>query len=162
MRIKAASKMQGIMKTTMKGFKGCLSTAMAALVEPVKRQLRADNVEEFFEDLENVTRSHCGAAAGFTGFIYYTETSDFWIKYRKKIMKLAEEEAEEFGDGSVMDMVKKFKVLENDWTDDEIGRALWGRFDQDLMYIYNAMAWYVLELMAYRYDEYKYEVEHNL
>lgn len=61
-----------------------------------------------------------------------------------------------------MDMVKKFKVLENDWTDDEIGRALWGRFDQDLMYIYNAMAWYVLEQMAFRYDEYKFEVEHNL
>lgn len=144
---------------TIKGFKEYCGETLGKLVFPVKNQLSAETKEEFFEILENVGRCSAGACGGFTGFIYYTETVDFWRKNRKKIMDYASQAAEELGENT-LSMVRQFNCLKGDWTEDEIGRALYGNFDEKLFIIYNAMAWFALEEVAYRFSDYKYENEY--
>ena len=142
---------------TIKNFREYCGESLAALVNPVKNQLGA-NVGEFWQELENVNRSSCGAAAGFGGFIYYSETVRFWRKYRKQITAFMNYESESLGE-NVLSMVSKFKSLE-DYTQDEIGRALYGRYDDDLTQIYNTFAWYALESVAFAYDNWSYELKH--
>lgn len=142
---------------TIKGLKKYCGETLGKLVIPVKNQLAAETKEEFFECLEDVSRSSCGAAAGFTGFTWYTETVDFWRKNRKKIMDYASEVANDLGENT-LNMVHQFNCLKG-FTEDEIGRALYGNFDIELEQIYNALAWFALEEVAYRFGEYKYENE---
>lgn len=137
----------------------CENTNVKELVNPVLNQL-GGNWEENQEELSNVCRCSCGAAGGFTGFIYYKETSAFYKKHRAKIVKSLEQYACDLGEG-VIEMVKNFNSLKDDFTIDEIGRALWGRFDDDLMYVYNTLAWYALEEVAYQYEECKHELENK-
>lgn len=141
---------------TIKAFKEYCGKELAALVNPVKNQLGA-NVGEFWQELENVNRSYCGAAAGFGGFIYYSETVKFWRKYRKQITAFMNYESDSLGE-NIMSMVLNFKSLDG-FTSDEIGRALYGKYDSDLNQIYNTFAWYALESVAFAYDNYNCEIE---
>lgn len=143
---------------TLKGLKEYCGETLGKLVIPVKNQLAADTKEEFFERLEDVCRSSCGAAAGFTGFTWYTETVDFWRRNRKKIMDYASELADGLGENT-LNMVRQFNCLKGNFTEDEIGRALYGNFDIELEQIYNALAWFVLEEIAYKFSDFKYENE---
>lgn len=52
------------------------------LINAVKNQAGC-NWSEFQEYLENVANSPRGAAGGFCGFIYYSETTEFWRKKQK-------------------------------------------------------------------------------
>ena len=67
-------------------------------------------------------------------------------------------ECEGIGYKNTLEMVQGFNGLK-DYTADEIARALYGRFDDDLTVIYNTFAWYALEETAYRWGEYLYELE---
>ena len=84
---------------------------LSAVAVPVVRQLGGVNLDTL-RTLRDVSNSPCGAAAGFSGFVYYTDTTAFWRKNRPKITALMNYEAEEFGDGSTFDMVRRFKSLE--------------------------------------------------
>lgn len=84
------------MKKNLKNFREYCGETLGALVNPVKNQMGA-TLPEFWEELENVSRSPYGAGAGFTGFIYYSETISFWKRNRKAIMAYAQELAKEFG-----------------------------------------------------------------
>ena len=44
-----------------------------------------------------------------------------------------------------------------DYEQDEIGRALYGNYNEDLTQIYNVFAWYALEEVAHRYSDWVYE-----
>ena len=123
-----------------------------SLISAVKKQLGCDSVNEFFEELDNVSKSPCGANGGFTGFIYYTETTAFWKANKKSIKNLMEQEADELGESSVISMVKNFYSVKDDFSEDEIGRALYGKFDEDLYQLYDSFAKYALEEVAYWYD----------
>ena len=123
-----------------------------SLISAVKKQLGCDSVNEFFEELDNVSKSPCGANGGFTGFIYYTETTAFWKANKKSIKNLMEQEADELGESSVISMVKNFNSVKDDFSEDEIGRALYGKFDEDLYQLYDTFAKYALEEVAYWYD----------
>jgi len=139
---------------TLKGFKEYCGETLAALVVPVKNQLGV-NMPEFWDELENISRSYCGAAAGFSGFIYYSETVKFWRAYRKKITAHMEQLAWELGE-NVLQMVCSFNGLK-DYDQGDIARALYGRYDDDLTSIYNVFAWFALEEVANRYADYDYE-----
>ena len=143
---------------TIKGLKEYCGETLAKLVVPVKNQLCCEGVDEFFQALEDVNSCSAGAAGGFTGFIYYSETSDFWRRNRKKIMDYASELADGLGENT-LNMVRQFNCLKGGFTEDEIGRALYGSFDEDLYFIYNAMSLFILEEIAYKYSDYKYENE---
>jgi hypothetical protein len=123
-----------------------------SLISAVKKQLGCDSVNEFFDELVNVVKSSCGANAGFSGFIYYTETAAFWRANRKNIKNLMEQEADELGESSVISMVKNFNSVKDDFSEDEIGRALYGKFDENLYLLYDTFAKYALEEIAYWYD----------
>jgi hypothetical protein len=123
-----------------------------SLISAVKKQLDCNSVNEFFEELDNVSKSPCGANGGFTGFIYYTETTAFWRANKKNIKNLMEQEADELGESSVISMVKNFNSVKDDFSEDEIGRALYGKFDEDLYQLYDTFAKYALEEIAYWYD----------
>ena len=118
---------------------------MKKLINAVKKQLGAD----WKEDLQNVLRCSSGAAGGFTGFIWYEDTVQFAKKYRKAIVELLEEQAQEYGYSGPIEMVKSFNCLKGfDATEKEVARSLYGRPTDDDTQILNALAWYALEEVA--------------
>lgn len=141
------------MKTTLKTFENYGGQNLYAVALAVKKQTGL-NKEDFFAELENVLQSPYGAAAGFGGFIYYSETVNFWRKNKAKILRFAEDQADELGQ-NVVDMVAGFKGIKDDFTTGEIAAALYGRFNDDYTQIYNIMAWYCLEEVAFYYDIFK-------
>ncbi|NBW22023.1 MAG: hypothetical protein EBR82_80125 [Caulobacteraceae bacterium] len=118
---------------------------MKKLINAVKRQLG----ENWKEDLENVLRCSSGAAGGFSGFIYYSETTQFAKKYRKSIVELLEEQAEDLGYSGSIEMVRSFNCLKGfDPNEREVARSLYGRPTEEDTQILNALAWYALEEVA--------------
>ena len=121
------------------------------IIKAVVRRIGTECIED--------VNSH-GIDGGFSGFIYYSETVAFWKKYKKIIMKMLENDASEFGTG-IVEMVQYFNCLVNtstkdrtpDYTADEIGRALYGRYNEELDVIYNALAWYAAETVCRMFDE---------
>lgn len=143
-------------KMTIKGFREYCGETLGALINPVKQQMGADGATEFFDELHNVSNSPYGAAAGYSGFIYYSDTVSFWRRNKKKIMNYVNEMAEDLGE-TPLDMVCSFNGFKDDYTPDDIGRALYGNFNEEFTHIYNGMAWFALEELAYRYSDYAYE-----
>ena len=131
-------------KLTLKGVKEYTSESTAAMVRPVYNQMGCDNVA-----------GH-GADCGFNGFIYYSETVAFFRAHRSAIVRMVSELADDLGEDAVA-MVKGFKCLNNCYTYDEVARAMYGRYDDDLTQIYNALSWYALEEVANAASNYKYE-----
>lgn len=128
------------------------SATLAAIARPVLRQL--GGIESLGE-LQSVNASSYGAGAGFTGFIYYSETVDFWRKNRAAITAAINDDAAGLGENP-LEMVCRFRSLEG-FSVDEVGRALYGRYSDDLTQVYNVFAWYALESVAYRFGEYCYD-----
>ena len=98
--------------------------------------------KEFKETAQDVANH--GANAGFSGFIYYTETVEFAKKFRPEIVKLAKAQSVEFGTNTA-ELVQGFNCLRGAYDLDEIGTALYGRKAEGEDEIYNALAWYALE-----------------
>jgi len=104
------------------------------------------------ESIEDVNRS--GADAGFSGFIYYADTHAFAMRYRKLIVKMLEETADQMGTDVVV-MVSGFGVFRNSPMDNEDKRELYkylggGRNEQSA--ITNVMAWFALEEVCRMFD----------
>ena len=96
-----------------------------------------------------------GADAGFSGFIYYSETHAFAMRYRKDIVRLLEEEAEMMGE-EVVEMVSNFGVFRRSEMDADDRKDLYkylggGRPEQGA--ITNVMAWFALEEVCRMFDE---------
>lgn len=107
-------------------------------------------LEDSIEDVYNY-----GISGGYCGFVYYSDTVAFWRKYKTDILAMLKEDAESLGD-TVVNIVKHFNCLGDYrgrefkayYTEDEIGRALYGRYSEDLTQIYNALAWCAAENVA--------------
>lgn len=122
------------------------------LIRAVVAQLGGwDSFKQSAPDINN----H-GISGGYGGFVYYTDTVKFYRKNKPLIVDLAEQQACELGDDAVT-MVQGFYCLVNrsnrtpDYTLNEVARALYGRYDDDLMIIYNALAWFAAEEIARSY-----------
>lgn len=135
-----------------------LNKDIAKLAKAVREQLGSEDDEEFFATCENVAGCSCGANGGFGGFIYYTETTDFYRKNRSTIKKSLQNLAEELGE-STIGMVKGFNSIKGDFSEDEVGKALYGRYDENLYIIYDTLAKYALEEVASRASDFAYECE---
>jgi hypothetical protein len=88
-----------------------------------------------------------GASAGFPGFTYYKETVAFFRKNKKAIVELAEEMAESLGE-DVLSMIKGFRCLDNSYSASEVGKIIYGRYNENLFQIANALSWFALEEVA--------------
>ena len=137
----------------------CKGSYVEELIMPVINQL-GGNWEDVQGTLHDVATCTSGAAGGFGGFVYYSDTSAFARKYRVRIVRSLERVAEEIGE-DVIGMVKNFNCIKGDYTTSEIGKALWGRYDDVLMCVYNAMAWYALEEVANKFADFEYEQKNN-
>ncbi len=88
-----------------------------------------------------------GINGGYSGFIYYNETHSFAMRYRKLIVRLLEEQADQLGE-EVVSMVSHFGVFRNNPMDNEDKKELYrylggGRCEQSQ--ITNLMAWFAAE-----------------
>ena len=91
--------------------------------------------------------NNSGANAGYSGFIYCSETHSFTIRYRKYIVMLLENTAEQM-EQSIEEMVAGFRVFSRCKMDLQDRRDLYkllggGKPSQGT--ITNVMAWFALE-----------------
>ena len=139
---------------TLKGLKDYAGESIAKLVRPVYNQLDSDNVESFFSTCKDIT-GH-GAACGFSGFIYYSDTIAFYRKYKTEIKQLVCLLADELGTDPVR-LVQGFNCIKDTFSYDEVARAMYAPFNDELTQIYNALSWFALEEVANAADNYMYE-----
>lgn len=116
------------------------------LVRAVVRQI--GGWESFTSHAEDVD-DH-GAAGGFTGFIYYSDTVPFARKNRKEIIDVAKELADDIGQG-VFKMIAMFRCLNGDYTEGEIAEAIYNGKSENDVQILNALAWFALEEVCRSY-----------
>lgn len=112
-----------------------------------------------FEDIQEMKdiASH-GYSSGVSGFIYYSETSDFWKKHKKAIITTLQDEISGYSEKGFIESLNDFNSLK-DYSTDEIGQAIFGRYNSELDVIYNQLVWACGENLAYRISEY---VENDL
>ena len=96
-----------------------------------------------------------GANAGYGGFIYYSETHAFTIRYRKYIVMLLEDTADQI-DQSIEEMVAGFRTFRKSKMDLQDRRDLYkllggGKPSQGT--ITNVMAWFALEEVCRMFEE---------
>ena len=142
-------------KLTLKNFIEFTNTD-GKLIKAVKRQY-GYGWDDFQDCLKNVSNSPCGAAGGFGGFIYYSETVAFWRRNRKIITERLNDLAFELGENTFQMVMSFGGVKDGDFSEDEIGRALYGNYNSDLDLIYNVLAWFALEEVANWYSDFEYE-----
>lgn len=99
----------------------------------------------------NDVNSH-GIGGGFPGFTYYSDTHKFAMRYRKLIVKLLEDMADQLGE-DVLSMVSGFNCLN---MDDEDKRDFYryigfGRVKEQCS-VTNAMAWFAAEEVCRMFD----------
>ena len=102
-----------------------------------------------------------GMSGGFHGFIYYADTVRFFNRHRKAIMTMAEELAEEVGEGGMIGLIQGFNCLSSyehrrripDYTVDEIAKALYTGKGEYAYVIKNAMAWFTAEEVCRMFED---------
>ena len=92
-----------------------------------------------------------GADGGFTGFAYHTDTTKFFKKNKAIILQHAEDLAKDLGE-RVTQMISNFRCLNGDFSEDEIGKVIYGNWKDDDTHVViaNALAWFALEEIAYK------------
>lgn len=105
---------------------------------------------EFKEIAQDVADHGCsGGIVG--GLIYYTDTVAFTKRNLPAIKRLLASQWNERGYNSVSDMVSKFNGLDESLESVEY-LLLTGRADPDIKeQVYNVLAWYACEHIAYEY-----------
>jgi len=115
------------------------------LIDAVVEQLGYDDLnEECLQTLGDVARH--GANSGFSGFIYYFETSSFYARNQRLIVNYLQEESREMGMANALELVQSFRCAKG-FDELEIAKAL-VTIDIDSK-IANCLAWYALESVAY-------------
>lgn len=105
------------------------------------------------DSVQDVNRH--GIDGGFSGFIYYSETHAFAMRYRSIILRLLEDSAEMLGE-DVVKMVAGFGVFRNCAMDADDKKDLYkylggGRPAQGT--ITNAMAWFAAEEVCRMFED---------
>ena len=129
------------MKKTLKNFIE-YSSIDAKLIRAVIRQ--SGGWRSFQESAPDITNH--GISGGFSGWIYYNETCQFYAKNQPLIVELIERQADEYDYKSAQDMVKGFSFI--DATLSEIGYTLYGNKRQHDTQVANALAWFAAEEVA--------------
>ena len=113
------------------------------LVTAVIEQLGLDDEDET-ETLHDIAQF--GINSGFSGFTYYTETVEFYMENQPLIVNQLREDAQGYGQWSMMEMVRNFACCDEETTEDEIGKTLFS--DDHYELVANCLAWYAAETVA--------------
>jgi hypothetical protein len=128
----------------------------ATLVRSTIKQIGGfDTFKQYASDIANN-----GAAAGWCGFTYYTDTVSFTKRNKKHILEMLKEQAASFGDDNPLSFVASFQCLKNEDIN-EIADGMYNPRSDNQTTIYNALAWYVLEEISRAYSDLQYEHENN-
>lgn len=118
----------------------------ASLIRAVVRQVGGwDSFKESAEDIA----SH-GADAGFSGFIYHTDTLKFTKRHKQELLCMANVQAQEIGESSGFTLIAGFNCLRS-YSADEVFDALVNPRSDSRTDVFNALAWYALEEVAQSY-----------
>lgn len=131
------------------------NTEFATMAKAVIEQL--GGVDEYtLDELNTITNG----SDGYTGFIWYTETCEFYRRNAETIKANMHELADDLDEG-LIEMVSGFGSVKGNYSYDEIGSALYGPFHYDMyetnMYLYDTFAKYALEEVANRFQNFVYE-----
>jgi len=88
-------------------------------------------LENLKEELKDIATYGC--QGGFTGLIYYHETSLLYNTYEKEIWEMLSEDTESIGDGNVLDFISSLNGSKN---------------VEDEMTFKNLLVWYAAERTA--------------
>ena len=123
-----------------------------AVIEQLGYSATDPEVRETLTDVSN----H-GASGGVGGFIYHSDTIEFFDNNRESIMELAKNLADDLGE-SVYEMIASFNclleqkepkaVLTPAYSLDEIVEVLHGVDNDASTQVKNAMSWFALEEVA--------------
>ena len=134
-----------------------MKTTISQLIESsnIPERLIKKTINQFggwseFKDLAPDVINH-GIGGGFHGFIYYSDTVDFFNKNKDDILKMAKDQAEDFG-MSMTEMVQGFNCMKGlDLTIDEFAETFFtGEGELDTQ-IFNCLAWYAGEEVCRAY-----------
>lgn len=127
---------------------------LTTLQQAVIKQLGYNTLDEdAASTLNDVMRSHYGAAAGFTGFIYYNDTIKFFNDNKNLIMEQLENDANDFGE-DMLTMISNFNCLKDDnLSATDIMNAIYNEEDENETIVKNALSWYALETVAYQLED---------
>lgn len=118
---------------------------------------------EDFQECANDVATH-GISGGYCGFIYYDETNAFMKKHKKLIIENVKQFADDVGE-SFTKVITNFNCLKNTGiAENDVLMCLMAPSSCDeyvLQQVYNALAWYVGEVVAYEYADFIYNIEHN-
>lgn len=118
------------------------------LIRAVVRQLGGWNE---FKDVAGDVATY-GANAGFTGFIYHTDTVKFAEKNCKAILEMGKQLAADIGSEGVYSMVASFNCLDG-YNADMVVDALYNTGDENHTEVMNALAWFALEEVCSNYTD---------
>jgi len=124
-----------------------------SLIRAVVRQIGG---WDYFQQTASDVNSY-GAAGGFSGFTYYTDTVKFFNNNRAEIIYVARDMADQLGEETI-EMIRSFNCLGKKYTGDEIGQTLYGAKRDVNTQISNALAWFALEEVCRSYVDALQEV----
>lgn len=120
----------------------------ATLVRSTIRQAGGwDSFRESAADIAN----H-GAAGGFHGFIYYTDTVPFAKRNLCDILVYAEDMAADIGESGALELIAGFNCL-RDLAALDVSQAIYKHGDDNKTPVLNALAWFALEEVARAYSD---------
>lgn len=128
------------MKKTLKNFIE-YSSIDAGLIRAVIRQ--SGGWGDFQEKAQDIANH--GIAGGFSGWIYYTETCEFYAKNQGVIIALVEHWSND-SNLSPIDFVSGFYCFDADKP--SVGKTLYGNKRQHDTQVANALAWFAAEEVA--------------
>ena len=128
------------MKKTLKNFIE-YSSIDAGLIRAVIRQ--SGGWQSFQESAPDISKH--GITGGFSGWIYYTETCEFYAKNQGVIVSLVEQWAND-SNLSPIDFVDGFHCFSADKP--SVGKTLYGNKRQHDTQVANALAWFAAEEVA--------------
>ena len=123
------------------------SNIPAPLIRAVVKQSGGwDSFQEIAKDV-----AEHGADNGFSGWIYYRETMEFFRKNRRTILEYAEEMAHDLGE-NVLSMIQGFGIFRDAPIDtQDLAKALYAGKGPEVATVYNVMSWFSLEEVARAY-----------
>ena len=115
---------------------------------------RVGTWEEYRDGIAQEINDH-GADCGFSGFVYYYETSAFFRRRSNEILPMLRDLAEELGQ-TPAEMVSGFRCLSGVVDRDTVAAVLaFGRVGyNDRATVQNALAWFALETVSARLVDY--------
>lgn len=115
--------------------------------------LRIGSWPEYRDRIAREISEH-GADTGWSGFTYYRDTNAFAISFRREIMGMLANDADDL-EQSVPEMVASFGCLAGSVSRDDVAVVLGsGRCSEDTkVAVLNALAWYALEEVSRRLVE---------